>query len=149
GSAVRCLQLATGSRDVLPEARYVGWTPADNAPGSGPAVWRTLPPQNEPGSTGLDRGRPRLLFDTHAGTLALFNTQPAWKSFGPRADGRHLLRGAELLDAVCQGDTLAALFRHPPDSVCKLRLFRGPEGIPLAEFYQPPSLRRFALSSDG
>src|SRR5262249_24077624 len=34
-------------------------------------------------------------------------------------------------------------------NVATLRLFRGPEGTPLAEFHQPAAWRGFALSSDG
>jgi hypothetical protein len=148
-AGVQCLNLATSSREVLPEARAPeGGTPADS-PSTDPLAWRALPPQDQTPGPWLGRPLPQLLFGANTGTLTLLNALPHWEAFAPLADGRHVLRGAQLLDANCQGRTLAALFRHAPGNVCKLRLFRGPDGIPLAEFHQPTPRCRFALSSDG
>jgi hypothetical protein len=148
-STVRCLYLDPESRDILPGTQIISSFAEEDVSVSGRTFWRVLPPQDKPHSVGLDQARPRLSFDTTTGAVTLFGALPEWEAFMPLADGQPLLRGAALLDAVCQGRTLAALFRHAPGRACKLRLFRGPQGIPLAEFHQPATLCRFALSSDG
>jgi hypothetical protein len=145
---VQCLNLSTGSREVLPEARDMTAPAMAKVAGLGPVVWRPLPPQDvrpEPGRP----ARPQMALVQNTGTVLLDSVTPAWETFQPVSDGKPVLRGAMVGNAVCHGHTLAALFRHPPANFCKLRLFQGPKGVPLAEFHQPLALSRFALSADG
>jgi hypothetical protein len=172
GEQVQCLHLSTGSRELLPEARALFSEPgprlarrmsrqelrlpADHpflescASRGDPCVVLRLPLQDHPpGGPGGPWSWPALGFVWGEGMLAPAGLIPDWEAFTPLSDGQPLLRGAELLDAVCQGHTLAALFRKQPGNVTHLRLFRGPEGTPLAEFPQPNTRLGFALSSDG
>jgi hypothetical protein len=164
-----CLHLSTGSREMLTDARALcsGARPSvksivcrsslpvsprqphvkTSARPVAPCLMIRLPLQDHsPGGAGA---WPALGFVPDEGTLAPVSLIPDWEAFTPLADGQPVLREAELLDAVCQRRTLAALFRKSPGNVTHLRLFRGPEGTPLAEFHQPSSWRGFTLSSDG
>jgi hypothetical protein len=149
GPCGQCLNLATGSREPLREAMDMAAEARPKVAGLGPVVWRSLPPQDHRPELGRPLPRPQLALAQNTGTVLLHGVVPAWETFRPLADGKPVLSGAEILDAVCHGHTLAALFRHQPGNVYKLRLFRGPGGVPLAEFHQPLALRRFALSADG
>jgi hypothetical protein len=87
-----------------------------------------------------DQGR---LYVGHLGEIP-------WKPFTPLADGRPVLRGCIATEAHCCGRTLAVktvqLGQHRGQS---LRLFRGPEGIPLAEYSLATQGDDFVLSPDG
>jgi hypothetical protein len=149
GRGVECLNLVTGSRDLLPGVADMTEAVRPPVAGLGPMVWCSLPPQDHQPESGRRFLRPQLALAQNSGTVLLHGAVPAWETFRPLADGKPALSGAEVLDAVCHNHILAALFRHPPGNVYKLRLFRGPSGVPLAEFHQPLALRRFALSADG
>jgi hypothetical protein len=149
GDWVQCLNLSTGGRKALPAAVDLCAEVRPMLAGPGPVVWGALPPQDHRAELGRPARRPQMALVQNSGTVLIDAAVPAWITFQPLADGKPVLRGAEIIDAACHGHTLAALFRHPPGNVYKLRLFHGPEGIPLAEFHQPLALSRFALSADG
>jgi hypothetical protein len=167
-----CLHLSTGSREVLPVARALcaETCPPDakmhfhsvlRLPPNHPVLESCASPINScktlrlplqdqpPGGPAGPWSWPALAFVPDDGLLAPVGVNPGWDAFTPLADGRPLLRAADLLGAACQGRTLAALFRQSPGNVTHLRLFRGPEGTPLGEFHQPNAWRGFALSGDG
>ena len=87
--------------------------------------------------------------DTRLGQLRLFGMQPPWDPFVPLFDGRPALKGCELLEAEYQRNILAVKVRHPNNKPeLTVRLYRGPNGIPLAEYRVPLPASGFALSSD-
>ncbi len=171
GQELQCVHLSTGSREVPAVARILAfdvyrpgmatharWVPRllpphptpDFEDPITPCQALRLPLQDQPpGGPAKPSFWPALAYVSKEGLLAPVGCNPDWEAFTPLADGRPLLRGSELLDAACQGRTLAALFRMSPGNVTHLRLFRGPEGTPLAEFHQPTAWRGFALSGDG
>jgi hypothetical protein len=144
-----CLHLSTGSRECLPAAKALLGTTRTPSLDSSPIARLHLPLQESSGGPEGAASWPKLGFLSQSGTLAVVSVRPLWEDFSPEANGQPALAGAKLLDASCQGQTLAALFNSSPGNTCKLRLFRGPQGVPLAEFHQPHGLRRFALSTDG
>jgi hypothetical protein len=92
--------------------------------------------------------------DPAAGQLHLVGVQPPWKPFIPLANGWPVLKGCKLLEAECRGNILAVKVRSfTTRKEITLRLFRGPDGIPLAEYREPQDSNNptygFALSSDG
>jgi hypothetical protein len=91
---------------------------------------------------------PLLAFRPDTGALRLCDALPAWEPFTPLADGKPALRGANLLAADCQRHTLAAAFASPDGRAPRLWVFRGPEGVPLANYPMQPR-QRLALSADG
>jgi hypothetical protein len=86
---------------------------------------------------------PYLHFDRQTSSIIPHNLGPEWESFTPETDGRPLLENCQIVQAQCRGNVLALLTRH---NKLTLRLFRGPDGTPLAEY---SSDGRFALSGDG
>jgi hypothetical protein len=149
---VQCLHLSTGSSEILPAARDL----ASSMSAASGVIEETdrftvtlLPLQDQSGAEGGPRQWPRVGFVPEEGFLAPVDVSPPWEGFAPRADGKLVAQGAALVDASCQGQTLAALFHEEPGNIHRLRLFRGPEGVPLAEFHQPHAWRSFALSCDG
>jgi hypothetical protein len=93
---------------------------------------------------------PALALDTSTGTLTLTGVQPAWEPFVPRADGQAMLKDSRIVHASYRDGTLAALFWGKGQDESMLRVFRGPPGIPLAEFRYPIMEHAgFALSPDG
>jgi hypothetical protein len=84
--------------------------------------------------------------DPVTGQLTPVGLQPAWQPFIPMADGKPRLRGCVLTRAVARGNILAV--QNLTGSQGSLHLFRGPTGIPLAE-YPSKGSRGFTLSSDG
>lgn len=148
GSDVRCLDLGTGS--PCPWPNHAVW-PLDFGNivslGSGKNV-RGLRPcgMNAP----TDNSEPWQLFlhlSPQTGSLELRNA-PGWGEFTPLADGRPLLKGCELGQADCQADTLAAVFMSQTGERI-LRVFRGPDGMPVSECRLRHIAHRFALSDDG
>jgi len=83
-----------------------------------------------------------------SGTVELAQAGQEPKRFQPKADGQPILKGATVGAARLCGDTLALLLGGYP---ARLRLFRLPEGTPLADFPSPapPETTGFVLSGDG
>jgi hypothetical protein len=116
---------------------------------------RVLTVLSEPSGTALldthasDIGEPACHLEMTTGTVRLYGV-PHVAAFIPQADGRALLRGAKPLAAQCCGTTLALLTTGPrPEEHPTLRLFRGPEGVPLASYLMDPRTPDFILSADG
>jgi MoxR-vWA-beta-propeller ternary system domain bpX1 len=90
--------------------------------------------------------------ESSTGTVRFYGV-PHWTPFTPQADGQPVLRHCEPLAAQCRGNTLALLTTGARQGPV-LRLFRGPEGVPLASYptderhlvYQSTE---FTLSEDG
>jgi hypothetical protein len=92
---------------------------------------------------------PACYLRIEGGELCLSGVQPGWRPFVPRGDGRPSLEGCKLVRAECRGNILAVLVRDPRRKPAEtLRLFLGPEGVPLAE-YPATGHTGFALSPDG
>jgi hypothetical protein len=95
---------------------------------------------------------PFVLLDRTTGTVVLDgdgSPAPPWETFMPMADGVPILKNHRILQARCRGNMLAATFC--PDSEpnrIALRLFRGPDGIPLSE-HSHGARWSFTLSHDG
>jgi hypothetical protein len=93
---------------------------------------------------------PVLALDPRDGSLTV-GSVPGWRRFTPVADGRPMLKGCTLLGADCRGSTLAAHFgapsARPGENV--VRVFRGPEGVPVGEFPFRVTATPFTLSDDG
>lgn len=115
------------------------------------AIGRTLPsPQVQIVTVSAHRGKePNVLLDSTTGTLVLYGTDMTWRRFTPLADGVPVLKDCELQEAQCCGTTLAVSSCRKLSADRVLRLFRGPEGIPLSEFPQQTANMGFALSIDG
>lgn len=94
---------------------------------------------------------PCVNLDPHTGTLRLQGVEPEWQTFTPLADGKPALAGAVLgSEARCAAGTLALTTKpRGGEDSWMLRVFRGPEGTPLGEYYQPVAGAGFALSADG
>jgi hypothetical protein len=166
---------------AAPPGMYEGWA-FDLATGRGHGADDTLEPSNRAATAWqhcLSRGLPvwslpvtlydRLMetLPTHAsdlpspglevdagGKVALHGVPP-WGVFTPRADGQPVLKACTVIRAQCRGNTLALVInRSGPEPGVTLRLFRGPEGVPLASFpFDPRAIdftaMGFTLSSDG
>jgi hypothetical protein len=83
-----------------------------------------VPKKDMPPSLDLDRG---------TGTVRVSGMDPPWPPFTPEADGRPVLQGQAIFGAQCRGGILA-LVCGAKEPQLTLRLFRGPEGISLAEY---------------
>jgi hypothetical protein len=84
--------------------------------------------------------------EPNEGRLYLWRPRSAWAAdFVPLKDGRPALQNCGIRAAQCRGNTLAVQVygRH---GAAGLRLYRGPEGIPLEEYSEPLA---FTLSADG
>jgi hypothetical protein len=81
------------------------------------------------------------------GELHLQGIVPAWNPFVPLSDGKPVLKKATVVAARCQGDVLAV--HCLAQGGWGVRLFRGPDGIPLAEFPDIGLHTPFDLSTDG
>jgi hypothetical protein len=88
--------------------------------------------------------------DTRRGELKLLNVPLPWRPFTPLADGLPMLKDCSLLAAQCRGAVLATMVRGPGSGgPLMLRLFRGPGGVPLAEYPVAYADNGFTLSSNG
>jgi hypothetical protein len=88
--------------------------------------------------------------DRARGEITLSGPKPPWEPFAPLADGLPVLRDCSLYAAKCRGNVLAAVARRRErGSPLMLRLFRGPDGTPLAEYEVTHAESAFALSADG
>jgi hypothetical protein len=88
--------------------------------------------------------------DPDQGQLELRVAAGTWQPFVPLADGRPVLKECLLVAAKCCGNVLAIQVRGPaPATKIALRLFRGPDGIPLAEYPVAYADNGFTLSNDG
>src|SRR5262249_6226632 len=92
-----------------------------------------------------------ITLDGSTGEMRIHGVFPPWKPFVPLADGQPVFRKHTLLAAQCRGDLLAVLAwtLEGKDYATTLRLFRGPDGIPLAEYPCPYPSSGLALSNDG
>ena len=85
-----------------------------------------------------------------SGELVMLGVQPPLQSFVPQAEGKPVLQDCQLLDAEYRGLMLAVLVRGPGSSgPVTLRLYRGPDGVALAEYTSKRAGVGFALSRDG
>jgi hypothetical protein len=156
GSYGCTLDLATGARFVWGEARpegrvYEAWR--DWHEGRVPPGHLNILNRSPQEQTQTPPG-PCLYLDANSGELFVWRATPPWEPFVPRADGRPVLRGANVVEARCRGETLGALTFDSRTHAPTLRLFRGPKGAALAEYPAPRQFRAstpsvFALSSDG
>jgi hypothetical protein len=88
--------------------------------------------------------------DARRGEVQLSHVALPWRPFTPLADGRPVLMDCSLLAAQCRGAVLATMVRGPGlRGPLMLRLFRGPGGVPLAEYPVAYANNGFTLSSDG
>jgi hypothetical protein len=120
----------------------------DPVTGRSQEVFRHMPVVREHDSP-PESGAPFIRHHSNDGCLVVNGTVPPWRSFTPRADGMPIFRSCGIHIAHYSGKTLALLTDNPIGGGLKLRLFRGPEGVALAEF---PVTRRdygFVLSHDG
>lgn len=144
GSSIQCIQLSTGTGLCPPAAfkNLVSHIGAYRLPIQG---------EGEPFSPNSLWCWPQLSFDPENGTIRLQNVLPAWEEFTPLEDNQPVLKGQKLERADCQGYTLAALFKNPTNWAvpAKLRLFRGPQGIPLASYLRSYDSHCFVLSNNG
>jgi hypothetical protein len=91
-----------------------------------------------------------LYLDRDQGEVHVFRVNPPWQPFIPLVDGQQALKGCQALAAQCCGSTLA--LKIPDDRrahALLLRLFRGPEGIPLGEYAMARPNHDFVLAPDG
>jgi hypothetical protein len=90
---------------------------------------------------------PRIRLDRQTGTITLEGVDPPWPPFTPIGDGKGVLKDCQVTAAVYSQGILAGCFVRDnlPRSVV-LRVFRGPEGIPIHEYHQA---YEFTLSPDG
>jgi hypothetical protein len=142
-----CCHLATADRSCPPAVTC--FHPGDL---SGDQLQLPVQGNGNPEYASLVWVPPSIHLNSATGRLQLSHVVPAWKAFTPLEEGRPLLRGCLLIDADCQEHTLAALFEEEQDGKKRnvLRLFQGPQGIPLTAIV----LRHdggipFALSNDG
>jgi hypothetical protein len=91
---------------------------------------------------------PLLEHSPITGALRLISGASTWDLFTPQADGRPLLQGCEVLDAVLQGNVLAVRARHPDGHVC-LHCFRGPQGQLIGSLRVGEGPPAYTLSPDG
>src|SRR5262249_44905102 len=95
---------------------------------------------------GWPRG-PCLHLERATGMVTLRGMDADWEPFTPLADGKPVLQNGTVMQAQWRGKVLGVIsgdVRPPP-----LRLFQGPNGVPLREFHLMFSRPEFALSSDG
>jgi hypothetical protein len=102
-----------------------------------------LLPKNEPLPP-----QPYLRIYEKKGEMLLGGVTPAWAPFVPLADGQPMQLG-RMLTGQYAGNVLALLSAYERTKPLKLRLFRGPNGVPLGEIDQAHNHARFALSADG
>jgi hypothetical protein len=94
--------------------------------------------------------KPLIYLEQKTGKLVVEGDTWAWLPFTPLADGLPMLKDQRLLDAKWRGTTLAALVTSAGKGLSpRLRLFRGPEGVPLAEYAHVREDWGFTLSSEG
>jgi hypothetical protein len=159
---LRCIvardQSETRALDVDTGARYPWHQPQPMSIARAKEAWervrqhQVLPPQLPVCSDGPDKEThgPYLYLDRATGTVTVAGVTPSWQRFTPLADGVPALEDHIALAACCRGNILAAtFFRRVEQYKIKLRLFRGPIGIPLAEFSHGHPRWGFALSADG
>jgi hypothetical protein len=141
------IQLSTGSRDLPPAARILRdrWQlrAFSQIEGTHPLP---LQGHGQPDRPDANWWWPTILFDSETGGLSPENVDPPWEAFTPLADGKPLLKGSHLMEANCQGHTLAALFRKEASKT--LRLFSH-KGVLLTEYDRALPVQRFTLSTDG
>jgi hypothetical protein len=92
--------------------------------------------------------RPYLPLYEKNGEVFLGGVTPPWARFVPLADGNPVDLG-RILRGQYAGNVLALLSGHDATQPLKLRLFRGPNGVPLGEIDHARNHPRFALSADG
>ena len=140
----KCVHLSTGSRERPPAAH-------DHLDGRIWAYPLPIQGEGEPISPESHWCWPQMLFNPAEGRIRLENVIPVWEDFTPLADNEPILKGCRLQSADCQRHALAALFTNPlkPSEPAMLRLFQGPQGVPLAAFAQSKKARGFALSACG
>jgi hypothetical protein len=91
---------------------------------------------------------PYLRLYEKKGEVFLGGISPPWEPFVPLADGQPIPLG-RMLTGQYAGKVLALLSAHDATRPLKLRLFRGPDGVPAGEIDQARNHARFVLSSDG
>jgi hypothetical protein len=108
------------------------------------------------GSGASELAPPVCRFNWSDGQVELRGVTQPWKPFIPLADGLPVLKGATIVEAQYRAGTLALLCSHSDWPNLSLRLFRGPDGVPLEEI--PVQARQlggfvregdFVLSDDG
>jgi hypothetical protein len=102
-----------------------------------------LLPTNQP-----DPPQPYLRFYEKQGEILLAGVTPAWQPFVPLADGKPMDFG-RMKTGQYAGNVLALLCGYERNRPLKLRLFRGPKGVPLGEINHPHNHARFVLSANG
>jgi hypothetical protein len=144
-----CVNLSSGHREVLAAAQalWACWRDANRVHVS--ATVRLAMPVAQLEQAETFASWPTLWFDPVVGRVAPRDLVPAWDEFTPLADGKPVLAGCELKEAVCQGDTLAAVFMTPTRNLANLHVFRGPKGTPQAIYRHHSTRHLFALSADG
>jgi hypothetical protein len=97
-----------------------------------------------------DNPGPSLYLDRDQGDVEVYRVNPPWQTFIPQADGQPVLKDCLALDAQCCGPTLGVKTSQiGTKRAIMLRLFRGPEGVPLAEYEMAHWVHDFVLSPDG
>jgi hypothetical protein len=140
GGKARGVRLSTGGRE---EPHCGGTSPPPEGFVPRPGRWHALPPRE-----GGAEPWPWLEFDAEKGSIRLYRVGAGWREFTPLADGRPALRGHALLRAVCHGHILAGVFRGP-EAPAVLRVFRGPEGVPVGVYTLGDPRHEAALTRDG
>jgi hypothetical protein len=88
--------------------------------------------------------------DDGTGTVSVEGVSPKWQPFTPLADGLPVLKNCRLIDAAHRENILAMLcYRRGDAGKLTLRLFMGPNGIPIGEYSYSIHQVGFALSDDG
>jgi hypothetical protein len=129
------------------QAFWEAWQSRD-LPGSRLSVFQ----HSSPGGKPLARQTAQsCCLDPETGQIDVHVTQLPWQPFIPLADGRPALKSWTAREALCCQHTLALMTSRfgSTRSELILRLFRGPEGIPLAEYPMTGDKLTFALSADG
>jgi hypothetical protein len=148
GMEVKTLHLSTGTRNDPPAARTGPGLRLDDVSGQLPL--QSPQAEGEPSAPQASWSWPAVYLNASSGTVALSDVVPSWETFTPLVDGQPMLKDCELLTADCQRHTLALLVKGAAaGGTPMLRLFGGPQGIPLASYPQSKAAPQFALSGDG
>jgi hypothetical protein len=145
--AVYCRGVDLATAERFPPAKGSPTGASRVAEACAAAPQRTAPPPylmitTDPSTTWQ---HPGLYLTGDTGTIQPRGVDQEWLPFRPMSEGRSLLENQRLLWGVCRADVLA-LVTFDNQQHQTLRLFRGPDGIPLAEH---PTHGHVALSSDG